>query len=155
TGAEVSGDFRIAYRDRSLSGERATITPERIDISGRVVYDGPEANVYGQDAVFDRVDQSVFFGEAGFEIPSRPARGSGENIVISGAERRLSLSSFFFTTCPEGDQSWRLDGSEIELDFEQGFGTARNMKLEVKGVPILYAPYFTFAIDDRRQRGRL
>ncbi len=155
TGAQVSGDFRIAYRGRSVSGERATITPERIDITGRVVYESPEASVYGQDAVFDRLDESVFFGEAGFEIPSRTARGSGENIVISGAERRLSLSSFFFTTCPEGDRSWRLDGSEIELDFEQGFGTARNMKLEFKGVPILYAPYFTFPIDDRRKSGFL
>lgn len=155
TGAEVSGDIRIAYGDRSLSGERATITPDRVDITGRVVFDSPEASVYGQDAVFDRLDESVFFGSAGFEIPSRTARGSGENIRVSGAERRVSLSSFFFTTCPEGDRSWRLDGSEVELDFEQGFGTARNMKLEFKGVPILYAPYFTFPIDDRRKSGFL
>jgi len=155
TGAEVSGDFRVSYRDRSVSGERATITPERIDITGRVVYESPDASVYGQDAVFDRLDESVFFGAAGFEIPSRTARGSGENIFVSGAERRVSLSSFFFTTCPEGDRSWRLDGSEIELDFEQGFGTARNMRLEFKGVPILYTPYFTFPIDDRRKSGFL
>lgn len=155
TGAEVSGDLRVVHGNRVLTGERARITPERIEISGRVVYEGPEARVYGQDAILDQRDESVRFGEAGFEIPSRPARGSGQDIFISGSERRLSLSSFFFTTCPDGDRSWHLDGSEIELDFEQGFGRARAMRLEFKGVPILYAPYFTFPIDDRRKSGFL
>ena len=155
TGAEVSGDIRVDYRGQSLTGDRASVTADRIEISGRVVYRSPEASVYGQDAILDRVNQRVSLDEAGFEIPSRTARGSGQEILVSGADRQLSLSSFFFTTCPEGDRSWALFGSDIEFDFEQGFGTARAMKLEFKGVPILWAPYFTFPIDDRRKSGFL
>src|SRR5690606_20363596 len=65
TGAEVSGDIRITSGNRSLIGERALVTQDRIDITGRVAYEGPEANVFGEDAVFDRREQSVFFGAAG------------------------------------------------------------------------------------------
>jgi LPS-assembly protein len=157
TGAEISDRVLIRYGDRSLSGERANVdfVRERIDIAGRVTYEDPEMSVYGADAVFDQRNQSVFFGEAGFDIPSRPARGSASEIAVSGAERTLAMTSVLFTTCPEGDRSWRLIASDIALDVDEGFGTARGVKLEFKGVPILYAPYFTFPIDDRRKSGFL
>ena len=44
---------------------------------------------------------------------------------------------------------------EIGLDIDEGFGTARGVRLEFKGVPIIYAPYMTFPIDDRRKSGLL
>ena len=37
------------------------------------------------------------------------------------------------------------------LDINGGVGTARGVKLDFKGVPILYAPYFTFPINDAAQ----
>jgi len=157
TGAEVSDEVTIRYGDRELRGQRATIDSQRrrIDIEGLVRYRDPEMSVFGADAIFDERNQSVYFGEAGFNILARPARGTASEISISGAERTLDMSSVFFTTCPEGDRSWQLLASHIELDVDQGFGKARGVKLAFKGVPILYAPYFTFPIDDRRKSGFL
>ena len=43
----------------------------------------------------------------------------------------------------------------MSLDIDEGFGTVRGVKLEFKGVPILYAPWLTFPIDDRRKSGFL
>lgn len=157
TGAEVSDEVAIRYDGRLLTGQRASIdtTRQRIDIEGRVSYRDPEMYVFGEDAIFDQLNQSVFFGEAGFNVLSRPARGSASEIYVSGASRTLDMSSVIFTTCPEGDRSWQLLASQIELDVDEGFGTARGVKLEFKGVPILYAPYFTFPIDERRKSGFL
>ena len=45
--------------------------------------------------------------------------------------------------------------TEINLDIDEGFGRARDVKLEFKGVPILYAPYLTFPIDNQRKSGLL
>lgn len=154
-GAEVSDDVSIRYGDRVITGQRASIDQQRIEIEGRVTYRDPEAHVFGTDAIFDQRNQSASFGEAGFEIPSRPARGSASEISISGVERTLEMSNVLFTTCPEGDRSWQLLASDIRLDVDEGVGTARGVKVEFKGVPIFYAPYFTFPIDDRRKSGFL
>ena len=45
--------------------------------------------------------------------------------------------------------------ASIELDVNGGVGTARGVKLDFKGVPILYAPYFSFPINDERKSGFL
>lgn len=44
---------------------------------------------------------------------------------------------------------------EIDVDNEEGFGTARNAVLQIGKVPVLYFPWFKFPIDDRRQTGLL
>ncbi len=43
----------------------------------------------------------------------------------------------------------------MEFHHGEGYATARNARLEFKGVPIFYAPWFTFPIDDRRKSGLL
>lgn len=156
SGAELSDQVEITYGQSSLRGERASVdrVRQRVEIAGRVVYEDPELSVFGEDAVFDRPNERVFFGEAGFDIPARPARGSAEEITISG-DNTLSLSSVLFTTCPADDTSWELMASDLVLDVDRGFGTARGVKLEFKGVPIMYAPYFTFPIDGQRKSGFL
>ena len=41
------------------------------------------------------------------------------------------------------------------MDNDEGFGTARNAVLRIGKVPVLWAPYFKFPIDDRRKTGLL
>ena len=156
-GLELSGQVEITLGEAVLAGERASLdrVGGRYEFEGRVTYRDPEVSVFGEDAVIDRLDQVISFGEAGFDIPARPARGSAEAITISGADETFSMASVNFTTCPEGDRSWELIARELRFDAERGFGTARGVKLEFKGVPILYAPYFTFPIDDQRKSGFL
>jgi LPS-assembly protein len=60
-----------------------------------------------------------------------------------------------YTTCPSGKPDWQLFARELELRHDKGMGKARGAKLTFKGVPILYAPYFSFPIDDRRKSGFL
>ena len=53
------------------------------------------------------------------------------------------------------DPDWELHAREIDLDINGGIGTAHGVKLDFKGVPILYAPYFSSPIDGRRKSGFL
>jgi LPS-assembly protein len=155
SGLELSNQVEITYGESRLVGERASLdrAAQRIEIAGRVTYEDAAVSVFGEDAVLDRLREEVFFGEAGFDIPARPARGSAEEIMIT--RNTLSLSSVVFTTCPAEAVAWQLVASDLLLDVEAGFGTARGVKLEFKGVPILYSPYFTFPIDGQRKSGFL
>src|SRR5690606_19376504 len=129
-------------RDNVLSAERANVDTggNRVNALGEVVLRTPDLTVFGEDAVLETERERISFGVAGFDLPRRPARGSGRNIVVDRREETLSLSSVLFTTCPPDNVAWELRADEVRIDVDEGFGTARGVRLEFKGVPILYAP---------------
>ena len=153
---EVTGGFEMSYRDADLRAESALISSDErtIEVVGNVYLEGPDFVVFGEDAAADRAAEEIRFGAAGFELPLRPARGSASDIVVR-ADRTLSLNDLIFTTCPEDDVDWLLRARELEIDPEAGFGTARGVMLRFKGMPLLWSPYFSFPIDDRRKSGFL
>jgi LPS-assembly protein len=152
--SKFTGQVQVKYRDGVLSAETATYEGGHVDVVGRVNFVGPDFTVYGEDAQVDTQAETIRFAGAGFDIPARPARGSAEEILID-SDGRMSLSKVLFTTCPAENMAWQLHARDIRLDVNGGVGTARGVKLNFKGVPILYAPYFTFPINDQRKSGFL
>ncbi|MCZ6586116.1 MAG: LPS assembly protein LptD [Gammaproteobacteria bacterium] len=155
-GVEFFDQVEFRYGDRSISAESATYdrVEQTIEVRGTVLYTDSDVTVYGEEAEVDTENEEIRFTGAGFDIPQRPARGSAETIRIS-SDQTIALSTVIFTTCPADRTDWELMAAEVELDVEKGFGTARGVKVEFKGVPILYTPYMTFPIDDRRKSGLL
>jgi LPS-assembly protein len=155
-GVEFFNQVQFRYGDRSITAESASYDREAqsISVNGTVSYSDNDVTVYGDDAQVDTESEEILFTGAGFDIPARPARGSAQEIAIR-SDQTISFSSVNFTTCPQDQTDWELMAEDIDLDIDEGFGTARNVRLEFKGVPILYAPYLTFPIDDRRTSGLL
>lgn len=151
---ELFDGVSLRYHGGLLTAERMTVEPSVVDVSGRMTFANEDFTVFAEGARLDSETREISVAAAGFNIPQRPARGSAEQIRIRDS-KNLSLESLSFTTCPENDPDWMLIARTLELDAEQGFGTARGVKLKFKGVPILYAPYFTFPIDDQRKSGFL
>jgi LPS-assembly protein len=152
--AEFSDQVRIRYRDGTIAAERATYDDGNVEILGRVTYTDPDVTVFGEDAQVDTDAETIRFSAAGFDLPKRPARGSAEQIRLD-SDSRVSLANVLFTTCPADNTAWELHARDISLDINGGVGTARGVKLDFKGVPILYAPYFSFPINDQRKSGFL
>ena len=67
----------------------------------------------------------------------------------------IRLKNGSYTSCEPGSNAWHLNGNNITLNPTTGFGTATNVVLRVKNVPVFYTPYIHFPIDDRRQSGFL
>jgi LPS-assembly protein len=152
--AKFSGKVEIKTRRGTISAANATYDGQDLEVLGRVDFTGPDYTVYGEDAEYDRDTETIRIEGAGFDLPSRPARGSAEEILI-GSDSRMSLTNVLFTTCPAEKMAWELKARDINLDVNGGVGTAHGVKLAFKGVPILYAPYFTFPLNDERKSGFL
>lgn len=60
-----------------------------------------------------------------------------------------------YSTCPPNTNIWKVKASQVTLNKNTGRGNATDARLYIKGVPVLYTPYFNFPIDDRRQTGFL
>jgi LPS-assembly protein len=87
-------------------------------------------------------------------VGSSNGRGGAAALEIN-QDGNLILDGVEYTTCPPGSEDWLLRGKFIKLDTGAGVATAKGIKLQFKGVPILYAPYLSFPIGDARKSGIL
>jgi LPS-assembly protein len=126
----------------------------RVDIPGWMRYSGPQINVDAGSARYDTRGRAGRFEAVGYTIPGTTGRGSAASVEMFDPEH-ARLQTFDFTTCPPEQTDWQLQASRVDMDLEEGVGTARNARLSFKGVPLLYTPWLTFALDDRRKSGFL
>ncbi len=88
-----------------------------------------------------------------YQLIDRRGNGGADSIDLQGAIGQMHTSTY--TTCDPSQQIWKLHANEIDVDNDEGFGTARNAVIRIGKVPVLYAPWFKFPIDDRRVTGLL
>jgi len=67
----------------------------------------------------------------------------------------MRISQGVLTTCQPDRNDWSIAASRVDLDQESGFGTARHVRIRVKDVPVMYIPWISFPLDDRRKTGFL
>ncbi len=60
-----------------------------------------------------------------------------------------------YTTCQPNKLAWHVTAKRISLDRQAGRGTAKNALFYIAGTPLLYVPYMSFPIDNRRKTGFL
>nr|WP_162597210.1 LPS-assembly protein LptD [Xanthomonas fragariae] len=114
------------------------------DTSFRMVADRAEGN---QDTDAHKVTNIRY------QLVDRRGNGAAESVDLQGQVGQMHRSTY--TTCDPAQPIWRVRAPEIDVDNEEGFGTARNAVLQIGKVPVLYFPWFKFPIDDRRQTGLL
>jgi LPS-assembly protein len=115
----------------------------------------------GVDRFFGpRVQYNTFTDTGVLESPGfllqrdRIARGSAERADILGKDHYRMINAKF-TTCQPGQEDWRIEAAELELDYNEEEGRAKSPRLYFFDVPILAAPSITFPLEDRRKSGFL
>jgi len=156
---EVSarGNAEIRRDDMSIFGETLRYNRE----TGRAEGEGGVRLQRGADRFFGPHLQYNILDDSGvFESPSyllereRTARGSAQRIEFLGPNR-YRLIDANYTTCRPGQEDWRVEASEIELDFDEEEGSAKHPRLRFFDTTILASPYATFPLGDRRRSGVL
>ncbi|MBC8024036.1 MAG: LPS-assembly protein LptD [Burkholderiales bacterium] len=147
-GATIRAD-RVEYR-----GDDQTVVATgdvRLERDGDVA-SGPRLN-YRLDTDTGDMDSPVF------DFPKRPerrvaSRGQAARAVLE-EERKSRLFNAEYTSCPVPRDDWFIRVRELELDSTRNVGTAYNTTVFFLGVPILYSPYLSFPLDNRRKTGFL
>jgi LPS-assembly protein len=153
--AHLRGQVQIRQGARELEAEDVEYDAETrsFRVRGKVDYRDPQVRVRGDTGSYDAIGGAKF-GGAEFEVPSRPARGTADEIAVQ-MKGRVTLEEVEYTTCPRGNRDWTLSASNITLDTESRNGTGKNVRLDFKGLPILYTPIISFPIGDQRKSGFL
>lgn len=85
---------------------------------------------------------------------SSVASGDAERIEFKG-ENRIGMTQATYSTCKPGQRDWYLKTGEMDLDYDNNAGDARNASLWFKDVPIFYTPVAWFPLNQQRRSGVL
>jgi LPS-assembly protein len=171
-GQEVTGNKAYLYRDPKTGKISA------IDILGHVHLREPNTLVVAQSAHMDLTTktqalQNIVYRTAIYSKSAlRPPTPSNEILQAPRKITQLSawgvakkfnklspkmfeFSESSYSTCPPNAVFWQVRAKQITLDKNSGRGHATNARLYIKNIPVFYAPFLNFPIDDRRQTGFL
>lgn len=154
--ASFSDDISLVSGNRVLRAEGASFDRETgvFAVEGNVEFRDPQTRVRADRAELNQFSQEFHFEGAEFQLWSVPARGKSDYIKIE-KNNKLRLSKVSYTSCPEGNNDWLLKASKIRIDRARGIGTANNARIEFKGVPFIYLPYFSYPVTADRKSGWL
>ncbi|MEE4375895.1 MAG: LPS assembly protein LptD [Candidatus Competibacteraceae bacterium] len=155
--ALLEGDVRVNQGDRYLQANEVSMDRQtnRVRASGEVVYGDPQIAVRSRSAELNLTDEVGIFNQADYYVPERNAQGSAERVQVEKRSEQSLLEQVTYSTCVRGAEFWQLRTGELALNEQTGRGTARDITLAIKGVPVMYFPYLSFPINDQRQSGFL
>ncbi len=165
----LSGKAFVAQGRQSIAGEKLTYDKETSEVqgSGNVTLRSVAGDLVTAESIDLDVNNKIGTArDAKFKLAERGyieeetnavevhSRGKAAEISLEG-EDFARLKKVEYTTCVEGQDDFFIRAGELELDQATGMGTAKNASIIFKGVPIFYAPRFTFPINDERKSGFL
>lgn len=154
--SQLMGSVKVRQGDKEFTGENLDYDDSKqlITVDTESVFSNPNLVIKSQTSSFNLSDNSGVFSKADYVLPIRGGRGTSDEIKVA-TSGHAELKNTAYTTCPPDSNTWAIVASDIKLDQDEGLGTARNARLHLGGVPVLYLPWFQFPINDERRTGLL
>jgi LPS-assembly protein len=152
----LRGQAAIVKGDRQLNADEVTFNrdSQAAVAVGAVVFGDSRMMLEGSSLEYNIDSDQGTIENASYALREKRARGRATRIIRRDSSHH-TLEGAFYTTCPPGKRDWAVRSTKVDLDFDAGEGTARNVVLDFKGLPILYSPYFSFPLSDKRKSGFL
>lgn len=150
------GKVRVVQGGQEFSSEALNYDDAHrtVQVRAESLFRSKQLDIKSQSADFDLNSQSGAFRSTYFTLPSRAARGSADEIRVA-QEGTADIHKIRYTTCGPDSNAWYLVAGTVHLDYNEGMGSATNAWLELDNIPVFYAPYFRFPIDNNRHTGLL
>jgi LPS-assembly protein len=146
---------RYLYTDEIIV-ERSTVTQtwDKVIAQGHIHYIAPGVSLWGEYAEYRHNAQEFHFDSAYYRWYPRHARGYAQTIDID-SDTNLHLNDANYTTCAPHTDTWILHAKNISIFPKEGRASAKHIRLDMKGYPVFYFPYFNYPIDKERHSGFL
>jgi len=154
----LNGNTTISHQIRVLTAEDAqynALTGE-VRVEGELSFLADGVRMESKNALIDIDDNLFSTADASYEFDINGKRATGDAAHMERNEQGLfTLDGATYSSCPPGDKSWYLRANKLQLSPDEGIGTAQNLSVIFKGIPILWVPRFSFPISAKRKTGLL
>lgn len=154
--ATLTGDVRVEQGYRRLRSDRAVINQRvrSVDLEGNVQLREPNVLLLGDTAHIDTGSKAADLDNATFVFHDKNIRGTATHLNRT-PDNHLIIDKATYTSCPPDSNAWRLVASSVNVDGDTDTATARNVRLHIKDVPVLYFPWLRFPVGNTRKSGIL
>ena len=172
----LEADRIVGQQDRSITASGnvilrqrgATIRADRVDYAveeqkavatGNVRIERGEDSATGPTLRYDLANDTGEMEAPVFDFPKTAdrkisTRGHASAALLE-ADNKNRLLRAEYTSCPVPRRDWFLSVRELEVDTTTNVGRAYNTTVFFLGLPILYSPYLSFPLDNKRRSGFL
>ena len=156
SGALFSGDVSFSQGERHIAADVATLNQQtqQLTAEGNLIFKDPLLTITADSLEAQMLKNSATLTNAKYWLHGQQVHGEASKLQIS-ENSNLLMSNTNFTTCPPGDESWLLEAEMIKIDSQEEWGEVWNAKLRIGGIPIMYIPYMTVPVSDKRKSGFL
>ncbi len=126
----------------------------QIDAIGSIHYQNDRINIFASELNASKKTLSTMMLDTSYQLFGSPGHGSAKKLQIS-TNGGLSLINSTFTTCLDETPDWQIKASEIKISANGDFGEAYNAQFRVFDIPVIYVPYFSFPVSNKRTSGFL
>jgi LPS-assembly protein len=158
----------VATGNVTLRQRGATIRADRVDYfaddqtaiaTGHVILDRDGDTASGPKLVYHLDNDTGEMDAPQFFFPKKDdrrisMRGHASRATLE-PEQKNRLYRAEYTSCPAPRDDWFIRVRELEIDSGRNVGNAFNTTVFFFGVPILYSPYLSFPLDNKRKTGFL
>ena len=140
-----SGKVIITHKNYRLNAENAILLKNnhQLFVKKNIKFQSPTALITANKGHITKEKQTL--AKTRYQLRSSNIQGAAATITIVD-KNILHLKSATYSTCPIGQETWKLQASEIILDKNQNDGTAYNVVLKMFEVPIFYLPMVSWAL---------
>ncbi|HWV13977.1 MAG TPA: LPS-assembly protein LptD [Cellvibrio sp.] len=156
THIDLKGNVMITQGNRSVSADGASfdqVTRES-EMSGNIQIREPGFLFRADKAMLNIDSGEARLDNTRFVLYETRIHGRAEYLQKFG-DNIINLTQSEISSCEPGDNTWSIQGSEITLYPEKHYGTAENMRINIKDVPVIYMPYARFPVGSERLTGFL
>jgi LPS-assembly protein len=153
---EAEGEVELRKRGQVMNADRLIYrqAEDEVHAQGNVRIEQENSVVTGPELRMKLDTRQGVMRQPVYQLKQPDAHGAAENLEFAG-ESKYNITDGTYTTCSPGNDDWFLRSSTMELDRTVQVGTAYHASVVFKGVPILYAPWLQFPLNDQRKSGFL
>lgn len=163
----LSGNVRVQQTERVVNAQTAYIYRDvqtnqvtNIELLGNVKYLEPGRLIIARKVTINAQDKSGKAEDVLYRFNLQrhaailPSWGRA-SYIERFANKNYLLKNATYTTCSPQDRSWHIEAEKITIDDARSIGVARDAKLLIGKVPVLYTPYLSFPTSKERKSGFL
>ncbi|EIC20879.1 LPS-assembly protein LptD [Thiorhodovibrio frisius] len=155
---ELSGGVHLQRGAQAIDTETLSLDHNtgQVTAPGKTYLAYPGIRLIGEEVQVNLDNDQGQVSDASYRFSGETnMRGQAERIEIASRELMHLKNIRYLTSCKPGNKSWSLHARELDLDQASGRGTARHAQLRIRNIPVLYSPWLSFPIDNRRKSGLL
>jgi LPS-assembly protein len=149
------GGVKLERGPQSLKADQVSFNRESqiVSAEGRVHLQDARTEIYARKLESSFAEREGTAEDVRFAL--KDGRGNGSAHQIELRDEVSTLKRVRFSTCPAEAPSWMIKATEIKLDHANDVAYAREVRVQIGNVPVLYAPYLSFPLSDQRKSGLL